>query len=61
MNKYGNFEGKRAGRYYLYLTEETIKNYCEGIKLEIVDTKITDDVRSDRHEKWLNVILEKGF
>ena len=57
--KYGNFEGKRAGRYYLDLTEETIKNYCKDTKLEIVDIKITDDVRADRHEKWLNVILKK--
>ena len=54
--KYGVFEGERNGRKYLDLNEESIKKYTN---LSIVDIKITKDVRPNRLEKWLNVILRK--
>ena len=54
--KYGNFEGKRNGRFYLDLTEEAIQKYTN---MEILETVITMDVRPNRNEKWLNVILRK--
>ena len=55
--KYGNFEGKRNGRFYLDLTEEAIQKYTD---MEILETVITMDVRPNRNEKWLNVILRKN-
>lgn len=54
--KYGVFEGERNGRYYLDLNEESIKQFTD---LSVVDVKITEDVRPNRVEKWLNVILRK--
>lgn len=58
--KYGDFEGNRNGRIYLDMTEESIKKYLEGTNLVIIDTKITEDVRRDRTEKWLNIVLKKS-
>lgn len=59
--KYGTFSGERNERYFSDLTEETIKKIIQSIDgLEIVETKITSDVRVGREdEKWLNVIIKK--
>ena len=57
--KYGDFEGVRNSRYYLDLTEQTIRKYLDGTPLKIIESSITEDVRLDRREKWLNVILTK--
>ena len=57
--KYGDFEGVRNNRYYLDLKEETLLNYLKDTNLEVVETLITDDVRPNRNDKWLNVILIK--
>ena len=57
--KYGTFEGKRSDRYYLDLTENSIKDYLKDTKLSLIEFSITEDVRPDRTEKWLNVILKK--
>ena len=54
--KYGTFEGFRNGRYYLDLTEKLIEQFTD---LTILETKITEDVRPNRIEKWLNVIFAK--
>ena len=59
--KYGDFEGKRNGRYFTDFTEES---FAELIKkttdFDILETWITGDVRPGREdEKWLNVILQK--
>ena len=56
--KYGDFCGLRQERYYIDLTEKSIKNYLPN-NLCPVEYKITSDVRSDREDKWLNVILRK--
>lgn len=57
--KYGNFCGVRNGRYFIDLTEESINQYLVGTDLKIAEYMITEDVRPDRNEKWLNVILKK--
>ena len=57
--KYGEYEGIRNGRYFTDLNEETFKEYILNTGLKIVDTLITKDVRPDREESWLNVILKK--
>jgi len=59
--KYGNFEGVRNGRYFTDLTEEKFDKliYDEDL-FDIIETKVTSDVRKGREsEKWLNVILKK--
>jgi hypothetical protein len=59
--KYGTFEGYRSGRYFTDLNEEKflkLMSECDG--LEVVEEKITSDVRPGREkEKWLNAILKK--
>lgn len=59
--KYGDFEGKRNGRYFTDLTEERLMNLLKPVDcFEISETFITDDVRKDRDgEQWLNVIMKK--
>lgn len=58
--KYGDFIGIKNGRYFIYLTEESIKKYLDLTGFKIIDTLITTDVRKNRsNEKWLNVILKK--
>lgn len=57
--KYGNFEGIMKDRYFLYLNEDSIRDYIRNSGLEIVDTIITTDVRVGReNEKWLNIVLK---
>ena len=57
--KYGDFEGIRNERFFLDLNEESIKKYLNDTNLYIVEYSITDDVRVDRTDKWLNVIMKK--
>ena len=57
--KYGDFEGDRNGRYFTDLTEATIKEYLKDTNLKIIESLITNDVRPNRSEKWLNVILKR--
>ena len=57
--KYGSFEGIRRERFFLDLNEESFKNYIKNTGFEIKEFLITKDVRPDREESWLNVILKK--
>lgn len=57
--KYGTFIGERNGRYYIDLTEESIKEYLKDTNFKIIDSLVTIDVRPNRNEKWLNIILKK--
>lgn len=59
--KYGTFEGKRAGRYFTDMTEETFADFINKIEdLQIEEEWITSDARPGREEeKWLNLILRK--
>ena len=57
--KYGNFEGMRNGRFYLDLTEDSLKTYLKDTGFELVEILFTVDVRPNREDKWLNVILQK--
>ena len=58
--KYGTFEGIRNERHFVDVNEETIKEYTEKTRFKIVETLITYDVRPNREDKWLNVILTKN-
>lgn len=57
--KYGCFDGERNGRHYKDLTKKSLLKYIKGSKLKIIDTFISEDVRPERKEKWLNVLLIK--
>ena len=57
--KVGDFEGERQGRYFLDLIEERFRQYVSKTKFEILEVCTTNDVRPDREEKWLNVVMKK--
>lgn len=59
--KYGNYEGKRNGRYFTDMTEDRFSDFLKNIKsLELEEQWVTSDVRPGRgDEKWLNIILRK--
>ncbi|MCR4561670.1 MAG: class I SAM-dependent methyltransferase [Bacilli bacterium] len=57
--KYGDFEGMRDERPYLDLTEKSLLPYLEGTSFYLKEWIITDDVRPDHKEKWLNCLLLK--
>ena len=58
--KYGDFEGKRKGRYFTDMTEERFAEVLQDIEVwEILEQWVTEDVRADREDKWLNVLLRK--
>ena len=57
--KYGTYEGERNGRVFTDLTEDLISKHLQGSNLEIISTMITNDVRLDRDDKWINCIIKK--
>lgn len=58
--KYGTFEGERNGRYFTDYTEETFEQLMSYLpQLNVIEWWLTEDVRPDRDEKWLNAILKK--
>lgn len=60
--KYGTFEGVRSGRYFIDMTEDSLKKLLQDVQgLMIEESWVTSDVRPGREEeKWLNVILQKS-
>lgn len=59
--KYGTFEGVRNGRYFIDMTEDSLKILLQDVDgIEVEETWITSDVRPGRgEEKWLNLFLRK--
>lgn len=58
--RYGSFEGMRRGRYFIDLTEDTLRKLMEEVpSLQIIDTWITDDVRPGREERWINSLARR--
>jgi len=58
--KYGEKEGFIDNRYYIYLTENSLKNIIANIpSLSIMTLWKSSDVLSNRSTKWLNAILKK--
>ncbi len=57
--KYGDFSGKRKGRFFTDFTEDSFRSFISDIdKLAIERQWITNDVRPGRqNEKWFNMIL----
>ncbi len=53
--KYGDFSGNRSGRFFTDLTESSLGPIVEQIPgIKLIKYEITEDVRPDRAEKWLN-------
>lgn len=58
--KYGQYEGERDGRYFTDYDEKGIKSLFSSIhSLKMIDIWLTDDVRPERNNKWINCILCK--
>lgn len=57
--KYGEFEGMRNGRFFNDYTEDKFKNLIKNLNLTISEMWITEDVRPDCSNKWLNIICIK--
>lgn len=57
--KYGDFEGDRNGRNYLDVNEKSFNRYLIGSGLKLLESRLSKDVRPERNERWLNIILEK--
>ena len=57
--KYGDFNGVRNERFFVDLTEDSLKSILKETQFKILEIKITYDVRPSRDDKWLNVILKK--
>ena len=58
--KYGDFEGKRDGRYFNDLKEETATELFQKLDFKINKIWITNDARKNRqNEKWLNILVTK--
>ena len=57
--KHGEFEGERNGRFFLDLIEERFKQFVEKTNFKILEVCITEDVRPDKTERWLNVLMKK--
>lgn len=57
--KYGDFTGERHGRYFINFTQESFHSLLDQVDgLTIIEEWITGDVRDDRKERWLNVLLK---
>ena len=59
--KYGDFAGWKNGRYFTYLTEESLKRLLTAVsELHLEEISLNGDVRPGReHEIWLNAVAWK--
>ena len=57
--KYGDFEGERNGRFFTDLNENRLNELLDNTKFNLLEISITDDVRAERDDRWMNVILRK--
>ena len=58
--KYGKGEREKDGRHFTDLNEESLNELVLGIdNVNIANIWVTDDVRPERSDRWLNVILNK--
>lgn len=60
--KYGEYEGERNGRFYLDLTEDTLRKILDEVGgFDIKEIFVSDDVRPEKENvQWLNAILIKS-
>jgi len=58
--KLGEFEGELNGRYFNFVNEEILKDIYQSEGFDLVETYLSDDVRKEKINKWLNLILKKS-
>ena len=61
--KYGTFEGERNGRYFVDMTPASFAQLLHEAEIPHLlqeEVWLTEDIRADRTEKWLNVILRRN-
>ena len=59
--KYGTFSGERNSRWFTDMTEERLKELMAHFSgAQLVEQWVTEDVRPERTEKWLNSIFIKN-
>ncbi|NCC76998.1 MAG: class I SAM-dependent methyltransferase [Clostridia bacterium] len=58
--KEGEFDGLRKGRHFADYREEEFVSLLEAQKLEIIEHWISEDVRPDRSEHWINVLARRA-
>lgn len=58
--KYGTEERIKDGRVFADYTEESFTEFLKSFpELDLLETWVTDDVRPERTERWLNAIIKK--
>ena len=58
--KYGDQEREEKGRHFTDLKEMSLTNLVSTLdNIEILNMWITNDVRPNRSDRWLNAILRK--
>jgi len=57
--KYGEGEEDRSGRYFNFQTQENVKKLLNTFTINFQEFWTTEDLRPNKSEKWLNLILER--
>ena len=58
--KYGDYCGERNGRWFTDMTEESLQELMSSFSaLQLIEQWLTEDVRPERAEKWLNSIYKR--
>lgn len=58
--KYGDYSGERNGRWFTDMTEERLQELMDAFSVvQLVEQWVTEDVRPERTEKWLNCIYKR--
>ena len=56
--KLGSIERQKEGRHFTDLNEDMLKTIINKIdNLKLDKTWITEDVRNDKKEEWLNILM----
>jgi len=58
--KEGDFDNLKKGRHFADYWKEEFISLLKDQKLEIVDQWISEDVRPDRSEHWINVLARRA-
>lgn len=59
--KVGSGEAFRNGRMFNDYDEDSFRTMIADLpELTVVELQMTDDVRPEIHERWLNVVMKKG-
>lgn len=57
--KKGSFIGERNGRFFHDFEQDDLVELVQKMKFQVLELFVTKDVRPDRVEEWVNIILKK--